>query len=299
MCAFKPPVKCVPKLMNHLPRRKVRVGVYLISVLLFLRVALVHLLVDEPYSRIPLPLKRVDEQSYCDTICTNSSIQSPQLANFNTGVRVLETLGKQGRIFYCIIRKVGSSNTLAWAERSRFYYSAGTHASKYEFDRARARKDEVYIEHPDVHGQTLVLVRNPYVRLASGWRHWVKSGRKYRYFENNFTGFVEYLRVLSENGTNWSNVDVHFRPQVEHCGLQHNTFAYELKLENPLRLTCTLYSLSGVCPLASSGNMVAGPFTGSGERNLAEIYSHQTCVVASRLYLQDFQRFQYNSSACI
>ena len=246
-----------------------------------------------------IALKQLDERGYCDEVCNTSTIQPPQLASFKTAVQVWETRGTQGRIFYCLIRKVGSSNTLAWAEQSRLLHSTGTLNVSYEFNRTRARQGGVTLDRPDTLGQTLVLVRNPFVRLASGWRHWVKSGRKYKSYQNDFSGFVEHLLSLSENGTNWSKVDVHFRPQVLHCNLEHNKFAYELKLENPLMLACTLYSLSAVCPVTMSGSIVTGPFTGSTEDNLAEIYSQRTCVIATQLYSKDFQRFHYNSSACV
>ena len=150
---------------------------------------------------------------------------------------------------------------------------------------------------------TMMLSRNPYTRLESGWKNRVKmkllpSHQDYYEYIDDFPGFVAHLARMASKGGGWNNVDEHFQPQALHCGMTRNILDYELKLDGK-DTDCVLQALGHqVCPRLE-GNQVAGPVTNTTKLTESELYnSTALCNRVYELYKVDFTRFKYSKYSC-
>ena len=79
----------------------------------------------------------------------------------------------------------------------------------------------------DPEKNSFVIVRNPYMRLLSGFNHWVRTKQLYGNYSDDFDGFIGLL----EKSKSWNNINVHFIPQSKHCNLNNVQLDLELKIE--------------------------------------------------------------------
>jgi len=227
---------------------------------------------------------------------TNKPVSTP--AKIEVPVRLLRIPGlndKADPSYYCPINKVGSSATLAWAQKVVSLHEKGySDGEASEFNRKQALSDQVvYAGRPQ--GMSFVIVRDPFTRLISGFKHWVQSGRMYRQYKDDFEGFVNHLVNTSKGGRDWHGVDKHFKPQSLYCALSKNRFDYEFKLEDPENLSCFLYSLSKLCPF--SGNQGTTHHTNTTSQDVSSMFTETICDQATLLYKADMERFEYPGCA--
>lgn len=86
----------------------------------------------------------------------------------------------QNNLQYCMIRKNGST---AWM---KFFYRL-KYGNLSEFNRNEVFK---FTKHLDPERLSFVILRNPYMRLLSGFNHWVRSKKLYENYSDDFNGFV-------------------------------------------------------------------------------------------------------------
>jgi hypothetical protein len=122
--------------------------------------------------------------------------------------------------------------------------------------------------------------------------------KQYKKYNDDFSGFIEHLVNVTGEGREWDSVNTHFRPQTLSCSLDVNRFNYELKLERRQEITCLLYSISGICPVAELSGGSDRHHTNTTKADVFEMFDKESCLRTIKLYRTDFDRFDHPVDVC-
>jgi hypothetical protein len=214
---------------------------------------------------------------------------NPGLKKEISGVKLITSSSR--KLQYCMIYKNGSTSWL----RFLWFVQYGNFSG---YSRVQAYKslyadiDPTYLR--------FVIVRNPYLRVLSGFLNRIEKNLLYPEYKGSFSQFIDFLN----NKSSLKEVNPHFWEQSRFCNLSSIPFHLELKAEQVQSWFGCLTHIFGDAGMqlcngweTDSGCFIEGNFSGSRCQSCASknIHGLDLCSAAVCTNPSDGKLFSTNS----